>query len=127
MIRHRPGKERINTYQTKGSFSQEFHSFHNFEWENCFQRPLLRYKYESDLKQTEINPNRLQSYLLDSLWHNLQYIIKVEENNPLIQSFQPHMLSHVHMPPQSPHVVPNPPRLMETIFSLSNLPIVLHD
>ena len=52
LIRCRPGKERINTSQTEGSFSQEFHSFHNFEWETSFQRSLLRSKSESDLKKT---------------------------------------------------------------------------
>ena len=52
LIRRRYGKERINTSQTEGSFSQEFHSFQNFEWETSFQRSLLRSKSESDLKQT---------------------------------------------------------------------------
>ena len=113
-IRHRPCNERISISQTEGSFSQEFHSFHDFEWETSFQISLLRYKYESDLKQTEINPNRIQSYLLDSLWHNLQDTVNVEENNTIVQTFQPHIPSPPQSPPslQSPHVFPNTPRPM---------------
>ena len=75
------------------------------------------------MKQDEINPNRLQSYLLESVWHSLQNTIKIEENNPLVYTSQPHMPS----PTQSLPIVQNPPRPMVAIFSPLALPIVLHD
>ena len=40
---------------------------------------MLKYKSESDLKNAEFNPHRLESYLLDSLWRYLQQFAKVEE------------------------------------------------
>ena len=40
LIRCMSGKERINTSQTEGSFSQEFHSFQDSEWETRFKRYL---------------------------------------------------------------------------------------
>ena len=74
------------------------------------------------MKQIEINPNRLHSYLLDSLWKNLPNTIKTKEVNPLIQNFQTYTPSH-----QNCHVVPNPPRPMDARFSPLALPAVLHD
>ena len=65
------GKEQINISQFGASSSQEFHSIRDFGWKPNFERSLVKSKYESDLKETEINPSRLESYLLDSLWHNL--------------------------------------------------------
>ena len=38
----------------------------------------LRARSESDLKNTESNPSRLESYLLDSLWKELQQTSKAE-------------------------------------------------
>ena len=126
LIRRRHGKEQINTSQVESSFShnqEEFHSFQDFDLETNFERSLLRSKSESDLKQAEINPDRLQSYFLDSLWHSLQDTIKTEESNPLIHTFEPHIPSLV----QIHHGIPNPPRPMASIFSPLALPVVLHD
>ena len=61
--------------------------------------------------------------MLESLWHNLQDIVKTEENNPLIQTFQP----HIPNPVQIHHVIPNPPRPMASRFFPLVLPVVLHD
>ena len=44
LIRRQPSKERINTSQIEGSFSQEFHSFQNFEWETNFERSSIKFK-----------------------------------------------------------------------------------
>ena len=41
LIKRRSGKEIINTSQTEGYFSQEFHIFHNFDGETSFQISLL--------------------------------------------------------------------------------------
>ena len=51
------------------------------------ERLLLKSKYESDLKKVEINPSRLESYLLDSLWKNLQTQVKNEKNTSIVQNF----------------------------------------
>ena len=102
---------------------EEFHSFQDLELETNFERSLLRSKSELDLKQTELNPDRLQSYLLDSLSHNLQNIVKTEENNPLIQTFQP----HIHSPVGSHLTIQNHPRPMAAIFSHLAFTAMLHD
>ena len=91
--------------------------------ETKFEQYFLRSKYESDLKQVEINPNRLQSYLPNSLWKNLQNTVKAEERNPIIQTLQPPVSSIV----QNPLVAQNPPRSMDARFSPLDLPVVLHD
>ena len=74
LIRKRKRKEWEGTSQIERSFSQtqeEFLSFQDFDLETNFEQFFLRYKSKSYLKQVEINPNGLQSYLLDSLWKNL--------------------------------------------------------
>ena len=65
-------KEKINSSQFGAWSSQNFHSIQECEWETSVERLLLKSKYESDLKKVEINPSRLESYLIDSLWQNLQ-------------------------------------------------------
>ena len=47
------------------------------EWELNIGKGLLKSKSESDLKNDEFNPRRLESYLLDSLWRDLQQSAKV--------------------------------------------------
>ena len=42
------------------------------EWEVNVGSILLKTKSESNLKDTEFNPCRLEYYLLDSLWRDLQ-------------------------------------------------------
>ena len=108
------------TSQIEWSFSQtqeEFLSFQDFDLETKFEQSLLRSKSESYLKQLEINPNRLQSYLLDSLWKYLQNTVKIEEINIAIQTPQPPV----------PSIVQNPPRAMDARFDPLALPAVLHD
>ena len=65
--------------------------------------------------------------LTESLWNNIQDTVKVEENNLISQTLQPHISSHVHSPPQSPHAIPNPPISMKTRFSPLAFLVVLHD
>ena len=74
----------------------------------------MKSKSESDLKNVEFNPRRLESYLLDSLWRDLQQSAKVEERPivKIIQNFS---------------VPSNPPRPMAARFAPLQLPIVLHD
>ena len=105
------------------------HSFQDFGWETNVERSLLKSKSESDLKETKINPSRLESYLLDSIWHNLQNSVKTEGRNPLVQRFQPYIPPTVQTPPsfQAPPLVPNPPRQMAARFAPLVLPVVLHD
>ena len=87
------------------------------------EKYLLWSKSKSDLKQREINPDIFQSYLLDSLWQNLQNAVNKEHANPLIQSSQPHTSNSVQNPP----VVPHPPIPMAARFAPLALPVVLHD
>ena len=76
---HKTGKNKATTSQTERSLFQEyFYSFQHFDSEANIGKPLLRYKSDSYLKQTKINPKRLESYLLDSLWQNLQNLVKFE-------------------------------------------------
>ena len=51
---------------------------------------FLKSKYESDIKKVDINPSILESYLLDSLWQNLQTPVKIEETSSIVQNFQFH-------------------------------------
>ena len=74
----------------------------------------MKSKSESDLKNVEFNPHRLECYLLDSVWRDLQQSAKVEER-PIVQTIQNSL------------VPPNPPRPMAAIFSPLRLPAVLHD
>ena len=108
-------------------FQEEFYSFQDLELGANVGKYLLRSKSESDLKEIEINPNRFESYLLDSMWHNLQNIVKSKGNNSPPQNFQPQPTSHVHSPPQIPPTVQNPPRPMVARFSPLVVPVVLHD
>ena len=107
------GKEQINISQFGASSSQEFHSIQDFGWETNFERSLLKSKYESNLKETKINPSRLESYVLDSLWKNLQNSVKTKERNPVVQNLQPYIPPNVQTPAPfqaPPNRVPNPPR-----------------
>ena len=82
------GKEKVSTSHTERSlFQEEFYSFQDLDLGINVGKYLLRSKSESDLKQTKINPNRFESYLLDSMWHNLQNTIKSEGNNSPSQNF----------------------------------------
>ena len=70
-------KEKIDISLFGASSSQYFHSIFDKKWEINVEKGLLKSKYESDLKNVEFNPWRLESYLLDSLWRDLQQSTKV--------------------------------------------------
>ena len=90
---------------------------------------MLKSKSEYDLREIEINPSRLESYLLDSLWKILQHSVKVEERNHVVQNLQPYIPQTIQTPPafQAPPFVPNPPRPMVARFAPLALLAVLHD
>ena len=54
-----------------------------------FEISLLKSKSKSELKNKKLNPNRLDSYLLDSIWKNLQRSNNTGARNPTFQNFQP--------------------------------------
>ena len=72
----RKDKEKIGFSLFGASSSQD--SPIDPEWEVNVGRSLLKTKSESDLKNTEFNSRRLESYFLDSLWRDLQETTKVE-------------------------------------------------
>ena len=106
--------EKIDIYLFGASSSQDFHSILDQEWEINVEKGLLKSKSESYLKNIEFNPRRSESYLLDSLWQDLQQSAKVEER-PVVQTIQTFL---VH---------PNPPRPMATRFAPLHFHAVLHD
>ena len=61
------GKYQLDIPQFENSFTQEFRRIQDSVWETNFEISLLKSKSESDLKNTKLNPSRLESYLLDSL------------------------------------------------------------
>ena len=79
---------------------------------------LTKSKSESDLRKAGVSSNILQSYLLDSLWLNLETPTKAEE------------ITHVFHNTQFPNPQSSPNRhtpMDSIIFSPLALPIVLHD
>ena len=107
----RKNKEKIDFPLFGPSSSQD--SCINQEWGVNTGKKLLRTKSESDLKNTEFNPRRLESYLLYSLWRDLQQSSKVKSSTS----------EHT----QISSVPLNPPRPMAARFSPLRLPAVLHD
>ena len=107
-------KEKIDISLFGASSSQDFHSIFDQKWEINVEKGLLKSKSEYDLKNVEFNPRRLESYLLDSLWRDIQHSAKVEEA-PIVQNIQ------------NSSVPPNPPRPMAARFAPLRLPVVLHD
>ena len=73
----------------------------------------MKTKSKSDLKNTEFISHRLESYLLDSLWRDLQQSAKVET-----LAVQNTRKSSVPL---------NPPRPMAAIFAPLRFPALLHD
>ena len=71
ILRNR-NKEKVNIPHFGASSSQDLHNIPEYEWETSVERLLSKSKSEFDLKKVEINPSRLESYLLDSLWKNLE-------------------------------------------------------
>ena len=127
LFRRRSGKEKASTSQTKRSlFQEEFYSFQELYLGVNVRKSLLRSKSKLDLKQTEINPNRFESYLLDFLWHNLQNTVKSEGSNSPLHTFQPEPTSSNHNPPHIPPVVQSPPKPMAARFAPLAFPVVLN-
>ena len=112
------GKDQLDIPLFGNSSTLEFCSIQDSMWETNFERSLVKYKYDSDLKKTDINTNRLESYLLDSLWCNLHNSLKSEERNHVVQGFQPYILPAIQTTPafQVSPPVPNPPRQMDASF-----------
>ena len=104
-------KEKLGFPLFGASSSQDSHI--DPGWQVNVGKNLLRTKSESNLKNTEFNPRRLESCLLDSLWRDLQQTTKVETSTS--QSTQ------------SSSLPVNPPRPMAAKFSPLRLPAVLHD
>ena len=65
-------KEKIDFSLFGASSSRDSPSIFYQEWEVNVERSLLKTKSESDLKNTEFDSRRLESYFLDSLWRDLQ-------------------------------------------------------
>ena len=106
-------KEKIDLSLFGASSSRDSPSVFDQELEVHVGKSLLKTKFESDLKNTEFNSRRLESYLLDSLWRDLQQTTKVE--------------TFTSQNTQSSSVLVNPPRPMAARFSPLCLPTLLHD
>ena len=106
-------EEKIDFPLFGASSSQDSPNIFDPEWEVNVRRSLLKTKAESDLKNTEFNSRRLESYLLDSLWRDLQQFAKVE--TLIVQNTQ------------KSSVPLNPPRPMAARFSPLCFPSLLHD
>ena len=107
----RKNKEKIDFPLFGASSSRDSHF--DPKWEVNVGKNLLKTKSESDLKDTEFNPRRLESYLLDSLWRDLQQTTKAEKFTS-----------------QNTQTSSNPgnlPRPMAARFAPLRLPVVLHD
>ena len=107
-------KEKVDISLFGASSSQNFHSIFDQKWEIDIEKGLLKSKSESDLENVEFNPRRLESYLLDSPWRDLQQSAKVEEA-PIIQNIL------------NSSIPPIPSRPMVARFAPLRLPAVLHD
>ena len=106
-------KEKIDFPLFGESSSQDSPNICDPEWEVNVGRSFLKTKSESDLKNTEFNSRRLESYLLDSLWRDLQQTTKVE--------------TFAVQNTQKSSVPLNPPRPMAARFAPLRLPALLHD
>ena len=107
----RKNKEKLIFPLFGASSSQDYHF--DPKWEVNVGKNLLKTKSESDLKDTEFNPRRLESYLLDSLWRDLQQTTKVE--------------TFTSQNTHSSSVLVNPPRPMAAKFAPLRLLALLHD
>ena len=110
-------KEKLGFPLFGASSSQDSHI--DPGWEVNVGKNLLRTKSESDLKDTEFNTRGLESYLLDSLWRDLQQTTKADTFTS--QSIRTSQST------QSSSLPVNPPRPMAARFAALRLPVVLHD
>ena len=72
-------KEKVNSSLFGTSSSQDLHDIPESEWETNVEKVLSKSKLESDLKKVENNPSRLESYLLDALWLDLETSAKAKK------------------------------------------------
>ena len=118
MILRNRNKEKMDSPFFDTSSSQALYGLAKPKWGVTDEKLLTKSKSESNLRKVGVDPNTLQSYLLDSLWLNLETPPKAEEIAPIFQNIQfPNPLS-----------VPNRPTTMAAArFSPLALPLVLHD
>ena len=91
---------------------------------------MSKSKSEFDLKKVETNPSRLESYLLDALWLNLETSMKAKETAPILQNFQ-FPSSQLVLNPPAIHPAPPAPNPLVPMaaarFAPLALPAALHD
>ena len=76
-------KEKVNFPLFETSSSQYLYGIAKSEWGVRAEILLTKSIYESDLRKAGVSSNILQSYLLDSLWMNLETPAKAEETTPI--------------------------------------------
>ena len=76
-------KENLNISLFDTSSSQDLHNIVESEWENSVEILLTKSKSKFDLNKVDISPSRLESYLLDSLWKNLETSAKTKKPVPI--------------------------------------------
>ena len=82
ILRNR-NKEKVDFPLFGTSSSQDLYGIAEPEWGVRDERLLTKSKSKSDLRKARVIPNTLQSYLLDSLWLNLETPPKAEETAPM--------------------------------------------
>ena len=85
ILRNR-NEEKLDSPLFDTSSSQYLYGIAEPEWGVRAKRILTKSKYESDLRKAGVSPNTLQSYLLDSMWLNLETPPKAEEIAPIFQN-----------------------------------------
>ena len=65
-------REKVDISLFGASSPQNFYSIFDQKGEIEIEKGLLKSKSNSDLKNVEFNRRRLEYYLLDSLWRDLQ-------------------------------------------------------
>ena len=68
------------------SSSQDFHNIAESEWGTSVEGLLTKSKSESNLKKVEVSPSRLESYLLEYLWRDLETSVKAERAVPVFEN-----------------------------------------
>ena len=82
ILRNR-NKEKVDFSLFGTSSSQYLYGIAEPKWGVRDEILLTKFKSEFDLRKAGVNPNTLQSYLLDSLWLNLETPPKAEETAPI--------------------------------------------
>ena len=85
ILRNR-NKEKLDSPLFDTSSSQYLYGLTEPEWGVGVERLLTNSKSESDLRKSWVDPNTLQSYLLDSFWLNLETPPKSKEIAPIFQN-----------------------------------------